>query len=33
MIEVDIPARPFLGLSDYDRDSVLDKVRQFLELN
>lgn len=28
----DIPARPFMGLSDYDRDSVLDQVRQFLEL-
>lgn len=26
----DIPARPFLGLSDYDRDSVLDTMRDFI---
>lgn len=28
----DIPARPFLGLSDYDRESILFEVREFLSL-
>lgn len=28
----DIPARPFLGISAYDRDSILEQVRQFVEL-
>lgn len=28
----DIPARPFLGLSDYDRDTILFEVRQYLDL-
>lgn len=28
----DIPARPFLGLSDYDRESILEQARQFVEL-
>ncbi len=28
----DIPARPFLGLSGYDRESILFEVREFLSL-
>ncbi len=27
----DIPARPFLGVSDHDRESILDTMRDFIE--